>query len=147
MKKIILVIFSLIAIIGVKPILAQSESEGITVVYIEGPAVCPDDGWITGERDDGNALPLHYYGQTNGGGGPSSYHLAWYCNFYNVMDATCRVETSDGFGDVFGYGFSVPFDCYGEKTKPIGYGQSLNFHLDMYLREQGQSGNPPGNDD
>lgn len=148
MKKILIgvvVFIGFFAFFGMRTTFAQSD--GITLVYVTGPDVCPDDGWITGERADGQALPLHYYGQTNGGGGPSAYHLAWYCNFNNTMDATCRVETSEGFGDVFGYGYSVPFDCYGEETKPIGYGQPLDFHIILNLREIGQEVDPPGNDD
>lgn len=124
-----------------------AQSEALTNVFVTGPSCCPDEGSIIGTRADGGHADSGYWGQTNGGGGPTYYNIAWYeANFNLPSSTTVVVETVVGSADIHGTGVEVPIMCRGEETKILEYGMPLVFHIALGILEFGEPGDPPDED-
>jgi len=134
-------------IIMVVSIFAFSNIDAQTVVTVDGPEDCPNSGYLDGDRPDGPAIQLSYYGYT-GGPGPSLYHQYWTQNvdLYDILTSTASVQTGEGYAMYAGYYQLVT--CAGSDTRLIGYNYNLTFNITLQMSAVGtpHPGDPPPED-
>jgi hypothetical protein len=145
MKKVILVLFAIIAISATTNVQAQVSGDGLVDVYVTGPECCPDDGNIFGYRSDGNAGIIDYAGQSGTTGAPGYYVLAYTGNFINPLPTTAEVITDWGYA--YWNSHWATIRCEGSDTKSLGYGNPLVLNVNLNVLEQGVSNEDPPNED